>query len=272
MYLEKDVSEALARHVARAYAAAPGLAPDMVLSHETAAVLHGLTSDASLVPSLLQVSGPSSGAGATRKWRKVHATRLPPEDVTTLSGVPITTVARTVVDCARTLPFIQAVPLADRLLRTSARPEEVRLALIQVADRLAGCKGVQLARSVIAFADAGAANGGESTVRVILSTLGLPTPIVQYLICDPKDPYFKAWVDFAWPDLHTVLEFDGLVKYRAGNPSGRPGHDVLISEKRREDQLRALGWHIVRITWSDLGRPEWIAVQLRQAFARGARG
>lgn len=274
VYLEKRETDPVVLHIARSYAAVPGLVPGMVFSHQTAALLHGLTAEEALARTLLQFSRPSSPvSGRTRTTRMIHSTRLAPEDITMVRDViPVTTVARTVVDCARTLPFVDAVTVADRALRSMHRPEMVRQTMVEAAARLSGCKGVERARRVIAFADPGAANGGESIVRVTLRALDLPAPIVQFRITDPSDPCFEAWTDFGWPDFRTVLEFDGLVKYRPGNPSGLPGHQVLIAEKRREDRLRALGWQVVRITWADLRRPEWIAVQLRRAFARGMEG
>lgn len=269
-YVEEPTSDAASRLVARAYASAPRLLSGMVFSHTTAATLHGLTRDERIVGTALHISRPGADGGWSRGDREVHATRLGPDDVTA-DPLPMTALARTVVDCARTLPFDQAVTVADRALRSDRRPEEIRLAMARVAERLRGCKGIERARRVIAFADPGAANGGESAVRVALHVLGLPAPIVQYRVTDPSDPYFEAFADLGWPDMRTVLEFDGVVKYRAGNPSGRAGHEVLVAEKRREDRLRALGWQVVRVVWADLRRPDRIAAQLRQAFARGTR-
>jgi very-short-patch-repair endonuclease len=56
-----------------------------------------------------------------------------------------------------------------------------------------------------------------------------------------------------------VIEFDGKVKYRDGDG------DTLFQEKRREDRLRRLGYTVIRVTWSDLGRPERVVAWIRQA-------
>ena len=73
-----------------------------------------------------------------------------------------------------------------------------------------------------------------------------------------------------------IFEFDGKVKYMGGFGEGS---EVLWQEKQREDWLRALGFGISRIVWSDLFGParraalkrlagEYLATQAR----RGARG
>jgi very-short-patch-repair endonuclease len=59
------------------------------------------------------------------------------------------------------------------------------------------------------------------------------------------------------PALRVVVEFDGAVKYQ-----GADGRNALIREKRREDALRALGYRVVRLTWSELRRPERVLAAL----------
>lgn len=61
-------------------------------------------------------------------------------------------------------------------------------------------------------------------------------------------------VDFWWPDLHLVGEFDGRLKYRA-ELGGARAKDTVWREKLREDALRALGLRIVRWTWDDALHP-----------------
>ena len=62
---------------------------------------------------------------------------------------------------------------------------------------------------------------------------------------------------------NVVVEFDGKVKYAAGDP------EVLWDEKRREDRLRRLGYVVVRITWADLERPGAVAAAVRAAPSCG---
>lgn len=61
---------------------------------------------------------------------------------------------------------------------------------------------------------------------------------------------------------HVIVEFDGAVKYE-----GVQGRSALVAEKRREDALRALGYVVVRVTWSDLASPTRVISQIRRALA-----
>jgi very-short-patch-repair endonuclease len=72
---------------------------------------------------------------------------------------------------------------------------------------------------------------------------------------------FIARVDFVVAGTKIVIEFDGKVKYESGEP------DVLWREKKREDELRRLGYVVVRITWADLERPGAVLARVRAALA-----
>ena len=73
---------------------------------------------------------------------------------------------------------------------------------------------------------------GESRCGVALAMAGIDvTP--QVTIRDERG-HLVARVDFLVDGTKVVIEFDGKVKYAAGDPA------VLWDEKRREDRLR--GW------------------------------
>lgn len=42
----------------------------------------------------------------------------------------------------------------------------------------------------------------------------------------------------------------------------------MFEEKRREDRLRELGFEVVRVTWTDLERPNIVLDRIRAAIAR----
>lgn len=86
----------------------------------------------------------------------------------------------------------------------------------------------------------------------------------QVEICD-GDGRFVARVDFLVTGTKLVVEFDGKVKYASGDP------EVLWREKRREDALRALGYDVVRLTWTDLEHPAQAMAKVRRALAQHAR-
>jgi hypothetical protein len=249
-----------ARHVLAARAAVMQLPPGAVVSHVSAALLHGLPAWG--VPlERVHVTRDGISGGHRRPALHVHVTPLQPDEITTVDGLSVTTVARTVADLARTAPFAQAVAVADAALRRGAITRE---ALDGAVERAPRRRGVRYARRVGAFADAGAESVGESRSRVLLHGARLPPPVLQWEV-----PARRAVgrTDFAWPELRTVGEFDGRVKYgRLLRPGQEPG-DVVFAEKRREDAIRDAGFRVVRWVWADLDDFDDVVARLHAAFA-----
>ena len=77
------------------------------------------------------------------------------------------------------------------------------------------------------------------------------------MVIRDHDGRFVARVDVLLPGLRIVVEVDGAVKYARFD-----GRNALMRVKRREDALRALGYRVVRLTWSDLRRPERVLAAL----------
>jgi len=103
------------RHRRLVLATAPQLREGAILSHGSAAVLHGLP----VWPEALarvHVTRNRQGNGTRRSIVQVHGTPLDPREVTTIDGVPVSSLTRTVLDLARTLPMEQAVAAGDRAL------------------------------------------------------------------------------------------------------------------------------------------------------------
>ena len=111
-------------------------------------------------------------------------------------------------------------------------------------------------RTMMALLDGRSESVGESRLRVGLTLLGVQVE-PQVVIRDERGR-FVARVDFLVKDTKVVIEFDGLVKYR-----GDGGTEALIAEKRREDELRRLGYQVVRVMWSDLERLGVLVARLR---------
>ena len=123
------------------------------------------------------------------------------------------------------------------------------------------------ARRVAAFADGGGQSVGESRSRILLARHGIPPPVLQWPVHDPQARHVGT-TDFGWPDLRTVGEFDGLIKYgRLLRPGQTPG-DAVVAEKRREDRVRDEGLHVVRWTWDELDNPD-VVVDLRRRLRQG---
>jgi hypothetical protein len=249
----------------RLLATVAGLRVPGVVSHGSAALLHGLP--------LWRVAArrvhvtrrpPAAGSGSARV--QLHVARLPDEQVDEVDGVLVTGVTRTVLDLARTAPFESAVVAADAALRTKQTTPDL---LEGVLAGMGPVHGVRRAARVVEFADGLSESPGESRSRVLLHRLGFPPPTLQLRVHGAAGE-FLARCDFGWEDRRTVAEFDGRVKYgRLLRPGQEPG-DAVFEEKLREDAIRD-GREVARWTWSDLDRPGVVGERLRRAFARGRR-
>ena len=120
------------------------------------------------------------------------------------------------------------------------------------------------AELVVAHADGRRESAGESRTAWLCAELPLPELIPQAVITDELGE-FVARVDFLVRGHRVIVEFDGLLKY--------DGRQQLVNEKRREDQLRRLGYEVVRLTWEDLDDPGKVLRMIRSAIERAhARG
>jgi hypothetical protein len=244
------------------FATAPQLHDAAVISHGSAAVLHGLPTWPTAIDRVHVTRNRNSG-GNRRAVVQVHATPLAEMDITTIDGVPVTSLARTVLDLCRTVPIEQAVAAGDRALAFGL----IRAVLEEHLAHMGRWPGTRQARRALALLDPRSESAGESVSRVRLHEAGLPAPELQQNIYD-EDGQFVARVDFCWQEQRTIGEFDGKIKYGRMLKSGQSIEDVLFAEKRREDALRDLGWQMVRWLWADLYRHGVIRDRVLRAFGR----
>ncbi|GAA3951756.1 hypothetical protein GCM10022231_06990 [Gordonia caeni] len=233
-----------------------------LLSHESAAALHGL---AVLHPHrrAVHLTGDDDTGYAKNRLVVVHAGPVAADDVVVIDGVRVTGLARTAVDVALTTDFPRALAVLDSALRQGIDADDLRQRL------KAPRKGVGTARRALEHADAGAANPGESWCRAQMIDARFPVPVLQrvYRLNNGR----TAEVDFDI-DGKVVLEFDGLVKYGGTYlGTGQTPSAVLIAEKLREDGLRELGLDVVRAVWADLQEQTMLPRLARHLAARGVR-
>jgi hypothetical protein len=191
-----------------------------------------------------------------------HHDALPETDRADVDGTPATSIDRTALDCARTLPPERALGVVDSALRAGAD----LVGLVARAESETGRRGIRRARRVLALADRRSESVGESRTRWTLAAAGLPRP---ELAIEVETFLGTRWVDLGWPDVQVGIEFDGAIKYSGGeygDPRGR-----LFDEKRRHDALVEAGWILVHVTWDDLARPERLVARVRAALAAGRR-
>jgi hypothetical protein len=241
-YSKSSPARKHAFHVTAAMLATSGTA-----SHTSAAILQGLDLLARVPADLVTLTRAPSTRGSRSSLRriKIHAARLPSDHVTTRYGRPVTSPARTVIDLARTMPFMHGVVTADSALHKGRASRE------ELASVLAACQGwpgSANAARVVRFSDGRAESPLESCARVIFARYGLPPPELQVEIRGQGFRQgFLFRVDFLWPQFSTISEADGLGKYEKNAA-------LATAQLERDQLLREAGHKVVHFTWEQLFR------------------
>jgi hypothetical protein len=186
----------------------------------------------------------------------VHIAALPAEHVISHRGVLLTSVPRTVIDLARTLPFAQGVAVADSALHAGLTSKS------ELATVIAKCPrwpGLQRAREVTAFSDGRSESVLESLSRAAFHQSGLPPPDLQVWVGDDDEVIGR--VDFLWRRYRTIGEADGAFKYQT------PAR--ARAQLERDARLRAAGYEVVHFTWPEITRvPAQVVDSIRVIFNR----
>lgn len=260
---EFDALDAYERHGIRAAETLRAASKDAVLSHQSAAVIHGLDLwNTPLAVAHLTRSRPTGGRRT--RHRHVHSATLRPDEITEVDGLTVTTVARTVADLARTLPFEQAVVVGDHALHaTGITSDDVAAA----AGTIAPHAGRRRVLRVLDQLDGRSESVGESRSRVLMLREQLPVPDCQPNLYASNGDHLGR-VDFLFEEFAVVGEFDGRGKYGRLVPDGQVPADVVWAEKLREDAIRDAGWQVVRWIWDELEIPNLVARRIRDAVSR----
>lgn len=259
-YMPSQPLNASQAHLARVDAVLKKIHPASVVSHVSAAVLHGLPvrhHDLDHVW-ITRVTG---SHGMHSPQVKYSASRLSSEEWTVIDGRPVTTLARTVFDLARTLPFEWGVVVFDAALHLGLGKEDVA----ELMARHKGFKGSTRAGSVLLFADERAESPCESLSRVHIIGGGLPAPVLQYEVRDSQG-FFLARGDFAWPEYRLIGEADGAAKYTTLLKPGERPEDAIMREKRRDERIRQAGWRVAHWGWAEANDPPTLVRQISQAL------
>lgn len=274
VYLDASVwatLEPYERYRALVRGTAWGCTSPPVLSHESAAVIWGLPLLGTL-PKDVHVLVERASGGRSDPGIRRHALGIDADDVTTVGGLLVTTLARTVVDLAAGGSVYRAVAAADAAIHLDAydpRPMLTKAEILAQWERMTPFRGFARARNLIDFSDERAGSPGESASRVSIAVVGFPAPDLQrHFVVDGRD----AWADFYWEQVDAVGEFDGEGKYLdARLRSGRPIERVILDEKYREDALRRQVSGFTRWGLAEALSPQRLRIKLLELGLRPGR-
>jgi len=225
--------------------------PYAVGSHGTA----GAVQDLLVQPPALTAVSAWRGHPVGRGDVALHRVRLPPDERTTCDGVPVTSIARTLLDLAATLPpraFEQALA---RGLRLTDVTED---ALLQIVARYPRRPGTPKLRALLQAEGQPAMTRSEAEERflTLVRTAELPPPQTNVRVNGFE-------VDCYWRSHGVIVEIDGLAYHASRAAQQR--------DRRRDSTLGAAGIRVLRFTWHDLTtQPTQTLVKVALALGRGA--
>lgn len=150
--------------------------------------------------------------------------------------------------------------VADHCLREGLTTPH---ALAAAAQSLRGQRGVTRAKAAVPWCDSRHESPGETLTAQVLRGLGYSfTP--QFEVPRRERPGRVFHADFRIEGTNVLVEFDGKVKY---DPESNPdAARANFDEKLREDELRRLGFVVVRLTRADLARPAMVRARIEAAL------
>ena len=214
----------------RATAAALWAGPAAVVSHDTAAALWGILPQQG---SPVHVTVPRK-TGAPPPGTTVHVSPVPNRERGRLRAVPVTGVARTLLDLAprwsdeRLLRVVEESILGGLVSAEQAR---------DIVERNPGRRGCRRLARALGTAGSSAL---ERRVEALLRGSALPPHRREHLVSGFR-------LDFAWPEARVALEADG-----------RRWHSSTADFERdraKSNVLTVRGWRVLRATWRDLDEP-----------------
>lgn len=188
----------------------------------------------------IDVTIPTNAGRARREGIRLHRCgSMTADDITMHRGIPVTTVARTLLDVAAMLTpprLARAVEQTEirrrfdlaAVDRTIARnPRHPGVARLRAAIEL--YRPDELKRSVL-----------EHAFLMLCAAHGLPRPLVNHIVEGHE-------VDFFWPKQRLIVETDGAGTHLT--------HAAFQSDRARDAEYVALGYRVLRFTELQVTRP-----------------
>lgn len=259
--------------------------PGCVISHHTAAILHGLPlpdeaewsrrtwigdeesrRDEDLPTiHLTRLEGRSQTSRATAPWVHIHGghNKIAPS---TASGLPCTDLLTTAIDMGCETSARWALAILDAAARAefgSDVPRPVMFSVVRTRLRHhVGRPGIRRVRRLVPCIEPAAESALESISRWQLHRGRVPAPRCNVVVVGADGREYRA--DFVWDDHRVIGEADGMGKYES--------IEDLRLEKRRQVALEQAGWRVIRWTWQQaLWQPRDMIGLVRSALGMNAR-
>ncbi|WP_354567216.1 hypothetical protein [Glaciihabitans sp. UYNi722] len=255
VYIDRESLRAMdsrRKYLARVRAIAETRRNRPVLSHWSAAAIHGLPMIGDW-PSYVHITQPKWIGSRSRNGVIRHSLAIDDSELVEIHGMLVTSVVRTVLDLAAIASTISAVAAADAALHSDRFDRHPPLAtqddLHRAWEQRLPFRGHARALDIVEFATTAADTPIESVSRVNMRVIGCPPPQLQTPYFDGEG--FIGETDFSWQEYGAIGEADGDLKYLdEAYRGGRSAERVVLDEKTREDRLRALPRAVARWRWN----------------------
>jgi len=221
-----------------------------VLSHGSAAELWGVRREA--VRGRIDVSAPRptrSPPGIRRRYLQ-----LAPGEATMRRGVPVTTLARTLLDIAS-----ETSPEGlEGAIREAEYLHRFRLGdLEDLLERHPGRRGTRTVKNCLSRLGRGPRGRTRSKLEARFAALLSRTDLPQPGLNVPLElGGRKIEADCLWRQHRLIVELDGGEAHRT--------RVAFETDRERDRRLQAASWRVIRVTWRQLEHPAALLADLRR--------
>ena len=242
----------------RAMAAVRSARAPALVSHLSAAYLHEF--ERISVPGIVEITVPRHRRPRRRHGITVHeTTAFETAGAMVRNHIPVTGVARTILDCASLVD--KPIRLLDDALRRRIVTWD-ELWECHESHNASARRGISAFRRILLERDGNTPPGGDFAriMAEMLTDAGLPEPVFEHPVSVNGHQYY---LDLAWPELRVALECND-----------RGSHDTpkgFLRDPMKRNRCESVGWIYLEFTWWDLvhNRTEVLA-QVAAALERAA--
>ena len=189
---------------------------------------------------------------------------LPSADISSIGGLPVTTVARTLCDLSTRVPARRLQNLVEHaLLERLTTATELQACMIGWCGR--GRSGSATLRRIGQLIDSEPVPASELERRagLILRQAGLPPWTAQF-----RPPWYdgrRGVADLAWTEARLLVELDGRRWHAATQ--------AQVEDRRRDRLAASYGWLTLRFGWQEIvERPGVVTDEISRFLALRAKG
>jgi hypothetical protein len=232
----------------------PGL-----ISHRSAAYLHGI-GQTGVIPGFVDLTVPRHRRPRSRPGLDVHeSTAFDLAEPTIRNLIPVTGVARTILDCCAVVD--DPIRLLDDAVRLQLTTWD-DLWACYLAHKAQGRAGLSTFHAVVTERDGNVPPGSDFARRMarLLVSGGLPEPVFEWKVVVGRHVYY---LDLAWPEYMVGVECNDLGSHLTGKGFRR--------DPMKRNRCELAGWAYYEYTWFDLVRdPAEVLGQVGRALRLAA--